>query len=246
MFQEINTIMTRKNEPKAIGIHYRRIEVRPISLPRNKEEYNSDGLFTDCDMPCKIVICFVKTASKVGDYSTNPFEFARKWEIPTTLQKNFEQSDREKRLELRIKEIEEKFQKFQAAFDGKEKGKGKGRGKKNSTETEEEIASEIGKEAQRRLRSFLEAEEASTSTASCYRPSAPHYEPSEQSQDSTVCASNKNVFIRKIEILLNGSPIDQVEDKQNEDECIQAYWRMFTFNGQMNSLFTNGIRQWIN
>jgi hypothetical protein len=34
----------------------------------------------------------------------------------------------------------------------------------------------------------------------------------------------------------------QVEDKQTEDQCMQAYWRMFTFNGQMNSLFTNGIR----
>ena len=52
----------------------------------------------------------------------------------------------------------------------------------------------------------------------------------------------KYVFIRKIEVMLNGTPLDQVEDKQNEDECIQAYWRMFTFNGLMNSLFTNGIR----
>ena len=74
VFQEINTIMTRKNEPKAIGIHYRRIEVRPISLPRNKEEYNSDGLFTDSDLPCKIVICFVETGSKIGNFHKNPFE----------------------------------------------------------------------------------------------------------------------------------------------------------------------------
>ena len=52
---------------------------------------------------------------------------------------------------------------------------------------------------------------------------------------------DKHVYIRKIEVLLNGTPIDQVEDKQNEDECLQAYWRMFAFNGQINSLFTNGI-----
>ena len=52
---------------------------------------------------------------------------------------------------------------------------------------------------------------------------------------------DKYVFIRKIEVLLNGTPIDQIEDKQNEDECLQAYWRMFAFNGQINSLFTNGI-----
>jgi hypothetical protein len=52
-FSELNTIMTRKNEPKAIGIHYRRLEVRQISLPRNKVEYNSDGLFNDSEMPCR-------------------------------------------------------------------------------------------------------------------------------------------------------------------------------------------------
>ena len=57
----MNTILTRKNEPKAFAIHYRRLEVRPISLPRNKLEYNSDGLFSDGDLPCKIVIAFVKT-----------------------------------------------------------------------------------------------------------------------------------------------------------------------------------------
>ena len=37
VFNEISTILARKSEPKAISIHYRRIEVRPISLPKNKE-----------------------------------------------------------------------------------------------------------------------------------------------------------------------------------------------------------------
>ena len=160
VFQEINTIMTRKNEPKSIGIHYRRIEVRPISLPRNKEEYNSDGLFTDSDLPCKIVICFVKTGSKVGDYHTNPFDFGRKWEIPKEIsQTNIQSiSEREKFLENRIKQIEEQFQKFQASF-GPQKGKGKGKKSKKSTSElgEKEISEEINKEAEKRLRSFLEA-----------------------------------------------------------------------------------------
>ena len=44
VFQEISTLMTRKTEPKNIGIHYRRIEVRPISLPRNKEEISPSPL----------------------------------------------------------------------------------------------------------------------------------------------------------------------------------------------------------
>ena len=155
VFQEINTLMTRKTEPKSIGIHYRRIEVRPISLPRNKEEYNSDGLFTDSDLPCKIVICFVKTASKVGDIHTNPFEFNRKWEIPTSFSSpsNDEISEREKILERPLKEIEEQFQKFQADFVLKSKGKGKGKKTKTSNE---DVTEQINKEAEKRLRSFLQ------------------------------------------------------------------------------------------
>ena len=159
VFQEINAIMTRKNEPKSIGIHYRRIEVRPISLPRNKEEYNSDGLFTDSDLPCKIVICFVKTGSKVGDYHTNPFDFARKWEVPKSqVITNVEiSSDREKILERRIKEIEEQFQKFQSTFTSQLKGKGRGKRSKKACDesSEANLSEQINQEAQKRLRSFL-------------------------------------------------------------------------------------------
>ena len=161
VFQEINSIMTRKTEPKSIGIHYRRIEVRPISLPRNKEEYNSDGLFTDSDLPCKIVICFVKTASKVGDYHTNPFDFGRKWEMPSSLSKSSVEirSEREKFLELRIKQIEEQFQKFQSKFECQNKGKGRGKkSKQPATESNEtDLAEQINREAQKRLQSFLQA-----------------------------------------------------------------------------------------
>jgi hypothetical protein len=73
VFQELNSIMTRKNEPKTITIHYRRIEVRQFSLGHDKQEFNSDTLFTDSDLPCKIVICFVNAKDKIGDYHTNPF-----------------------------------------------------------------------------------------------------------------------------------------------------------------------------
>ena len=155
VYQEINTLMCRKNEPKTIGIHYRRIEVRPISLPRNKEEYNSDGLFTDSDLPCKIVICFVKTGSKVGDIHTNPFEFNRKWDLPASLLQTTsdESSEREKILEQRLKEIEEQFQKFQEEFVNK--AKGKGRGKKTKNLNNDDLSEQINKEAEKRLRSFL-------------------------------------------------------------------------------------------
>ena len=32
-----------------------------------------------------------------------------------------------------------------------------------------------------------------------------------------------------------------VEDKSNKDECMQMFWRMYFYNGQLNSLTTNGI-----
>ena len=94
------------------------------------------------------------------------------------------------------------------------------------------------------MRSFLASERISSSSESSFptfpQPSAP---PAEQCSNfgESVNDEDKYVFIRKIEVLLNGTPIDQVEDKQNEDECMQTYWRMFAFNGQINSLFTNGI-----
>ena len=148
---------------------------------------------------------------------------------------------REKFLERRIQEIEEKFRKIQETIKISEKGKG--RGKKSKTSEEIDIATQIDQEATRRLRSFLASERISTSSESSFattfpQPSAP---PEECSNFDQSVGEEKFVFIRKIEVLLNGTPFDQAEDKQNEDECMQAYWRMFAFNGQMNSLFTNGI-----
>ena len=131
-----------------------------------------------------------------------------------------------------------------------EKSKGKGRGKLSKS-----VSEQIDQEARKRLRSFLECEDlapGSSSSHSIPKPSAPPFEDSSTDYDypgpsysikDISDEDEKYVFIRKIEVLLNGSPIDQVEDKQTEDECLQAYWRMFAFNGQMNSLFTNGIRK---
>jgi hypothetical protein len=155
-------------------------------------------------------------------------------------------------LERRLTCMEEQFRIFQESLKPKSKGKGRG---KRSNRTETEFADEVAKEAQKRLRSFLQSSEPSTSTSfeSFPLPSAPPLET--WTEDNTsfrgssvhVCPSiepeaTKKVFITNITVTLNGTPLDQVADKQNEEECMQAYWRLFTFNGQMNSLFTNGIR----
>ena len=66
VFNELSTILSRKNEPRAISIHYRRTEIRPVSIPKDKIEYYSESLFSDSDLPCRIVICFVQTQHKNG------------------------------------------------------------------------------------------------------------------------------------------------------------------------------------
>ena len=165
----------------------------------------------------------------------------RKWNIPESqVLSTTTTTERERFLEQRIKEIEEQFAKFQEQFTSK---KGDPKKCKNKNKN---ISDQISEEAQRRLRSFLESEQGSSSSFRGVEPSAPPLddfasEMSEQRAERSQVSADKFVFVRKIEVLLNGTPIDQVEDKQNEDECMQAYWRMFAFNGQINSLFSNGI-----
>ena len=102
----------------------------------------------------------MKTKNKVGDFHENPFEFKRKWEIPSNSSlKTAEGTEREKFLENRIRQIEEQFQKFQASIESQ---KGKGRGKKSKTTTStadvsaKDLSEQINKEAEKRLRSFLQ------------------------------------------------------------------------------------------
>ena len=68
-FNEISTLFATKS----IALHYRRVEITTISLPRHKQEYFSDALFND-DVPCRVIVCFIEQAKKQGDYS-NPYNF---------------------------------------------------------------------------------------------------------------------------------------------------------------------------
>jgi hypothetical protein len=324
VYQEINSILTRKNEPKAIVIHYRRIEVRPISITKDKEDFYSDSLFPDSDLPCKIVLCFVDASSKNGSYSTNPFDFKRSWKIPKPTTSNVANETQEesnpsnqlltleKRLESKFDLLAAQFAKFCARYEEDAplrqptNSKGKGRGKKSKKQQSESepgastsvSEADINAEAQRRLELFLKENEIS----SISKPNLPPRSHCTRSSFHSVGAASMNndfmtddlslsdddakiVYIKKIEVSLNQTPLDQVADKQrndlnqkqislicsnfisfkfkccsvifttnytyykiqiivtiiSEDECMQAYWRFFTMNGQMNTLHSNGI-----
>jgi hypothetical protein len=249
VYQELNSIMTRKTDPQTIGIHYRRVEVRPINLVPNNEEYNSGTLFTDSDLPCKIVICFVKTKSKNGDYHANPFDLRRSWDVPNNVilvaPDLSQKSERELLLEKRVQEqdkrvqsMEETIRLFKTFYPLPQNPhltrKGKGRGKKSAKNTETNFAEEVQREAERRLRQFLqESQHSSTSSehsmpipgcsqASFPLPSAPPMDSSNWTEDNSSQAGSAsfseqrnneattNVHIKKIEVTLNGVPLDQV------------------------------------
>jgi hypothetical protein len=51
----------------------------------------------------------------------------------------------------------------------------------------------------------------------------------------------KTIFIQKVDCQFNGNSIDSIEDKASVDQAMQQFWRMYYFNGQLNSLFSNGL-----
>lgn len=51
----------------------------------------------------------------------------------------------------------------------------------------------------------------------------------------------KTIFIQKVDCQFNGNSLDSIEDKSTEDETMQQFWRMYYMNGQLTSLFSNGL-----
>ena len=104
------------------------IKIFPLSLitfiRQNCPSFNTNNLFYTFTF--RIVICFIETTAKVGNYHKNPFDFRRKWTVTTSETQNIERnfSERELFLEQRLADIEAKFKNFQEQFKPKPKGKG--------------------------------------------------------------------------------------------------------------------------
>jgi len=48
IYNEISSVLARKS----VSLHFRKTEIRPLSIPRNKEDFYSESLFPD-DIPCR-------------------------------------------------------------------------------------------------------------------------------------------------------------------------------------------------
>jgi hypothetical protein len=242
VYSEINSILVNPKEQRDITIHYRKLEVKTVSLPTDKQEFYTQSLFHDADLPCKIVVCFVEGKAKVGDYHKNPFDFRRKF---TYVEENRKKNSEDKVFdERRLDSLENKFENLATKFDilidalttqkkdvndATKKTKGKGRGKKtqqNDTESGEPDTL------------------PSTSRFVSYSNKSADSNSDIFTDDVSVqsdVVTTKTVYLKKLQCFLNNVPVDAIEDFQTEDECMQAYWRLFAFNGQLNSLFTNSI-----
>lgn len=228
VYAEFSTLLTKPKELQsgAVNIHYRRAEVRAISIPSNSQEFHSDILFTG-ESPVRIVLVLVNTKAKNGQYDLNGFEFRRKWHFKKKkkklqdIQENltekqiFERRIRQLEIESqrRIQEIQARFETLQNQLLTQPQSKGKGRGKRSSTATLSLNQAFDGIQ-------LRESTSSSSSATSFERISVT----SAQSLQnlSTVVGDDPDpppdpdpeeddiVYIKKIELLINGTPVDQV------------------------------------
>ena len=244
-FSEIERVLVAKS----VAIHYRRIEIRQLSLSAGKEEYNSENLFPS-DLPCRIVICFIESKNKTGDQKLNPFDFRRKWVVTTSVSDSQSEhlSQRERYLEQELLQMKKQFALFQSCLAGAEEdsqtsAKGKGRGKRS---TPQASTSEQNTSLFVRLRNSFSGPTGGTGGASS-RGSV-HSEPSTSSDqpppysEVTAQATTTTIWIKQVELLLNGAPLDQVDSRETEDDCIFTFWKMYQNGGFANSLFSCNIR----
>lgn len=109
LFSEIGSTFAHQS----MSIHFRRIDVKVISLAKDKEEINTDILFQS-DMPCRIILCFIESDHKTGTQTTNPFDFKRHWIKVSGVDQVNESTLKERLLEERLNKVQEQLNKFQS------------------------------------------------------------------------------------------------------------------------------------
>ena len=160
-------------------------------------------------------------------YDVYYFYFRRKWIVPTSSTVlSIHDSEREKILEQKLCQMEQKFQEFQEKQNQmlqqmlinqqspiSKKGKGRGKNSQTFQKTNDNFAFQaaVQAEAQKRLRSFIESSEGSS-----YLSEDPQPGPSQKARRTNSIASNwtedlsradpdppantKTIYIKKIEV----------------------------------------------
>lgn len=196
VYNQFSTIFAEKS----VSIHFRKTEISEVSLPKNKVEYFSDNLFTK-DVPCRVIICFVKNERKLGNYK-NPFEFRRYWDVPTQATE-FLMQNRDQFLEEKLIQLERTLQLVIEERNKSESPKGKGRGKRSNVGSNLPSTSFLN-----RFRRFQNNAPSTSSEHSEEQP-PPYSENDEHGYGPAPPGPvvTKRIFIKKVELLLNGAPL---------------------------------------
>jgi hypothetical protein len=158
------------------------------------------------------------------------------------------ETDLEKKFENRLDLFEQKMVNLFSVFAGKQvtqptnKGKGRGKGKKKCDETGSNSDSAIN-----RINEFIDQSAGTSQSATSSRTSTRSKNRRDLDIESDLFtedngpvfpkATKKTIYIKKVDCQLNSNSIDHVEDKTNVDECMQMFWRMYKYNGQVISTF---------
>lgn len=184
VYNELSNVL--KN--KSAALHFRKTEVRVLPIPRDKIEFNSDNLYPD-DIPCRIIVAFVEQKALAGDYSKNPFEFKRSWVVPKS-NVQAPQLSREQALERQLRELQERFEDFQKHLEEERNAEKDTDKDKRDTEQTSFFS--------RFRRSFAEPPPRYQSSESELSDDPPGPTPGPQT---------KTIYIKKVELQLNGQPI---------------------------------------
>jgi hypothetical protein len=168
--------------------------VQAISLARNKAEYFSDNLFAS-DFPIRVVVCLIEQDRKNGSYK-NPFYFRRHYVVPVK-EFNTEEAKGHSALEEKLNQIQRQLELVTAQLSQAQKGK-----TTRPADSQNQDPSILT-----RLRSSFAGPSSGPSGDNVSEVSEEDVPPT---YNEAVNATTKTIFVKKIDLLLNGSPLDQL------------------------------------
>lgn len=273
IFAELNSILSKKDstnpEDNAMSYHFRRIELKTFTILATTNDYQSDTICPDGNLPARLVIAFVNSKAKIGDYSLNPFYFPRHWDVP--ISDSFRAPEKTIDTAQLVSQIfDEKMSSFTKTITELLKAKRCIDGEDESQQKRQRIlssVSEVDTEATpHREKSpdsipnasnipiesnFLSAQDKEKVEAYIdqlrkrNRPGSAttddFYQFEKEGEDIAQLGNTKRIFLRKLECTLNGNSIDQLVPEATSEDDMESFWRLFYFNNQMNTLISCGL-----
>jgi hypothetical protein len=272
VYNELSYLMSKKEDTTPVTIQFRKFEVMPMSVPKFKQDYQTGDLFTDGDLPCRIVIAFVDAKARLGSYHQNPFDFKRKWVLPSPSASAPGPPSFEERINLledvikmltrsqpqSLSQNEQAL--IQDAIATRSAASAASAPSSSRVETRSSAAAAAASSAQASDRSEIqEVRQPVTSlstddienfenrvnlavTKKLEQILPPFYQKMFLKKRGTEVEDTKSyVWISNIKVTLNNNLIDQIDDSQSEDECLNSYYRLCQTTGVLNTPFSNGI-----